>query len=89
MKKECLEIMRKRKKKNDKVLSQVDYEETIEKLTLENKRLEQERTYLIGVLQEKELLINSMKSERSNKIKTNHENKRKWLYGFYGEDGVD
>ena len=89
MKKGCLEIMRKWKKKKNKVFSQVDYEETIEKLTLENKRLEKERTYLIGVLQEKELLINSMKSERSNKVKTNHENKKKWLYGFYGEDGVD
>lgn len=81
--------MRKWKKKKNKVLPQVDYEETIKKLTLENKRLEQERTYLIGVLQEKELLINSLKSERSNKIKANHENKKKWLYGFYGEDGVD
>lgn len=81
--------MRKWKKKKNKGLSQADYEETIEKLTLENKRLEKERTYLIGVLQEKELLINSLKSERSNKIKTNHENKKKWLYGFYGEDGVD
>lgn len=89
MKKGCLEIMRKRKKKKSKVFSQVDYEETIKKLTLENKKLEKERTYLIGVLQEKELLINSMKSERSNKIKANHENKKKWLYGFYGEDGVD
>lgn len=89
MKKGCLEIMRKWKKKKNKVLPQVDYEETIKKLTLENKRLEQERTYLIGVLQEKELLINSLKSERSNKIKANHENKKKWLYGFYGEDGVD
>lgn len=89
MKKECLEIMRKGKKKKNKGFSQVDYEETIKKLTLENKRLEKERTYLIGVLQEKELLINSMKSERSNKVKTDQDNKRKWLYGFYGEDGVD
>lgn len=89
MKKGCLEIMRKWKKKKNNGLSQVDYEETIEKLRLENKRLEKERTYLIEVLQEKELLINSLKSERSNKIKANHENKKKWLYGFYGEDGVD
>lgn len=89
MKKECLEIMRKWKKKKSKSFSQKDYEETIEKLRIENKRLEKERTYLLGVLQEKELLINSLKSERSNKIKTNHENKKKWLYGFYGEDGVD
>lgn len=89
MKKGCLEIMRKGKKKKNKGFSQKDYEETIEKLRLENKRLEKERTYLIGVLQEKELLINSLKSERSNKIKANHENKKKWLYGFYGEDGVD
>ena len=89
MKKGCLEIMRKWKKKKNKGLSQVDYEETLEKLRLENKGLEEERTYLIGVLQEKELLINSMKTERSNKVKTNHENKKKWLYGFYGEDGVD
>lgn len=89
MKKGCLEIMRKWKKKKNKGFSQKDYEETIEKLRLENKRLEKERTYLIGVLQEKELLINSLKSERSNKIKANHENKKKWLYGFYGEDGVD
>ena len=81
--------MRKGKKKKSKSFSQVDYEETIEKLRLENKRLEKERTYPIGVLQEKELLINSLKSERSNKIKANHENKKKWLYGFYGEDGVD
>ncbi len=89
MKKGCLEIMRKWKKKKNKVFSQVDYEETIEKLTLENKRLEKERTYLIGVLQEKELLINSLKSERSNKVKASLDNKKKWLYGFYGEDGVD
>lgn len=81
--------MRKWKKKKNKGFSQKDYEETIEKLRLENKMLEKERTYLIGVLQEKELLINSLKSERSNKIKANHENKKKWLYGFYGEDGVD
>jgi len=81
--------MRKWKKKKNKSFSQKDYEETIEKLRLENKMLEKERTYLLGVLQEKELLINSLKSERSNKIKTNHENKKKWLYGFYGEDGVD
>lgn len=81
--------MRKWKKKKSKSFSQKDYEETIEKLRLENKMLEKERTYLIGVLQEKELLINSLKSERSNKIKANHENKKKWLYGFYGEDGVD
>lgn len=89
MKKGCLEIMRKWKKKKSKSFSQKDYEETIEKLRLENKMLEKERTYLIEVLQEKELLINSLKSERSNKIKANHENKKKWLYGFYGEDGVD
>ena len=89
MKKECLEIMRKWKKKKNKGLSQVDYEETIEKLRLENKGLEEERTYLLKVLQEKELVINSLKTERSNKVKTNHENKKKWLYGFYGEDGVD
>lgn len=81
--------MRKWKKKKSKSFSQKDYEETIEKLRLENKMLEKERTYLLGVLQEKELLINSLKSERSNKIKANHENKKKWLYGFYGEDGVD
>jgi len=81
--------MRKWKKKKNKSFSQKDYEETIEKLRLENKALEKERTYLLGVLQEKELLINSLKSERSNKIKANHENKKKWLYGFYGEDGVD
>ena len=81
--------MRKWKKKKTKSFSQEDYEKTIEKLRLENKRLEKERTYLLGVLQEKELLINSLKSERSNKIKVDHENKRKWLYGFYGEDGVD
>lgn len=89
MKKGCLEIMRKWKKKKNKGLSQVDYEETIEKLRLENKGLEEERTYLLKVLQEKELVINSLKTERSNKVKTNHENKKKWLYGFYGEDGVD
>ena len=81
--------MRKWKKKKSKSFSQEDYEKTIEKLRLENMMLEKERTYLIGVLQEKELLINSLKSERSNKIKANHENKKKWLYGFYGEDGVD
>jgi hypothetical protein len=81
--------MRKWKKKKNKGLSQVDYEETIEKLRLENKGLEEERTYLLKVLQEKELVINSLKTERSNKVKTNHENKKKWLYGFYGEDGVD
>ncbi len=81
--------MRKWRKKKSKSFSQKDYEETIEKLRLENKMLEKERTYLLGVLQEKELLINSLKSERSNKIKANHENKKKWLYGFYGEDGVD
>lgn len=89
MKKGCLETMRKRKKKKNEVFSQVDYEETIEKLRLENKGLEEERTYLLKVLQEKELVINSLKTERSNKVKTNHENKKKWLYGFYGEDGVD
>lgn len=81
--------MRKWKKKKNKSFSQEDYEKTIVKLRLENKMLEKERTYLLGVLQEKELLINSLKSERSNKIKANHENKKKWLYGFYGEDGVD
>jgi hypothetical protein len=81
--------MRKWKKKKNKSFSQEDYEKTIGKLRLENKMLEKERTYLLGVLQEKELLINSLKSERSNKIKANHENKKKWLYGFYGEDGVD
>ena len=81
--------MRKKKKKKNKGFSQVDYEEMIEKLTLENKGLEEERDYLLKVLQEKELLINSLKTEKSNKIKADHENKRKWLYGFYGEDGVD
>lgn len=89
MKKGCLETMRKRKKKKNEVFGQLDYEKTIEKLTLENKRLEKEKTYLLKVLQEKELLINSLKTERSNKVKTDHENKKKWLYGFYGEDGVD
>ena len=48
--------MRKRKKKKNKDFSQVDYEEMIEKLTLENKGLEEERDYLLGVLQEKSCL---------------------------------
>lgn len=83
--------MRKKKKKSlvvenkDKVV----FMDEIMDLKKKVKELEREKAYLIEVLERKELLINSLKSEKSKSVQANQDNKRKWLYGFYGEDEVD